>query len=152
MQTYESLKNMALIIHHYTTSSYINFVGLTHTSLMTWHINFCLHDFMIICCAISYINSILSPLNSRCWYARNLRQSVNMSLLITLKTISLLRLFVADVYFFPDGGTQGRGSDEPVKHKQTVCSRLAHTATSYFTRYFTVQKSSQHKDTTTIRK
>ena len=26
--------------------------------------------------------------------------------------------------FFPDGGTQGRGSDEAGEHKQTVCFRL----------------------------
>ena len=88
----------------------------------------------------SHINYFLSPLNSRCSYAWNLRESVNMSLLITLEKISLLRLFEADVVLLLDGGTSDRGSNKAGQalSKQFVSRPPPHSSrtTLYSTRYF----------------
>lgn len=87
----------------------------------------------------SHINYFLSPLNSRCSYAWNFRESVNTSLLITLEKISLLRLFEADVVLLLDGGTSDRGSHKAGQalSKQFVSRPPPHSSrTTYSTRYF----------------
>ena len=78
---------------------------------------------MLICPTISY-ELLLIATQQQMSACAEFKTKCQYELISNFENDKFIKIVCSGRVFLPDGGSQGRGSDEAGEHKQTVCFRL----------------------------